>query len=202
MNSIAEFVPMLVIVALIVWYFRSKTKKSAQLKESIYSEADAFLERVKEIRSLTPCSSSILLKENERCFFEEPSELFETRSVRQFKSGSAGMRVAKGVYIGATKGKSVGSQEWTKLDTGRLTVTNKRIVFTGGKESRMLDLRKLVSVEPDGFHSISASVENRQKPMVFQCKNSLVLTTIIRLCAESDSVENLGDTELNISYAR
>ncbi|OFZ67736.1 MAG: hypothetical protein A2V79_02640 [Betaproteobacteria bacterium RBG_16_56_24] len=202
MNSIADFVPLLIIVALVVWYFRSKAKKSAQLKESIYGEAEAFLERVKQNRGIAPCSSPILLKENERCFFEDASELSETRSVRQFKSGSAGVRVAKGVYIGATKGKSVGTQEWAKLDAGRLTVTNKRIVFTGTKESRSLDLRKLVSVEPGGFHAICVSVENRQKAMVFQCRNSLVLVTIIRLCAECDNVEDIGETALNISYAR
>jgi hypothetical protein len=202
MNSITNFFLLLIIVALVVWYFRSRAKKSAQLKESIYGEAEALLGRVKQNRGLTPCSSTILLKENERGFFDEATELFETRSVRQYSSGSAGMRVAKGLYIGGTKGKSVSTQEWTKLDTGRLTVTNKRIVFTGTKESRSLDLKKLVSVEPESFHTVLVSVENRQKPILFKYKNSLVLVTIIRLCAECDNVEDIGETVLNISYAR
>ena len=52
----------------------------------------------------------------------------------------------KGVYIGGGQSSSV--QGLKKIDSGTLTLTTKRLVFTGSMESRVVSIKDIVSVEP------------------------------------------------------
>jgi hypothetical protein len=140
----------------------------------------------------------MILKSDENAFYSASSALHETRAVRHYEAGHAGFRVAKGVYIGGTKGRSTSTQEWNKIDTGVLTVTNRRLVFDGVSEDRTVLLDKIVSVESDAS-SIQVSVDDRQKSMIFEASNPLILAAIIRICCQTVNPLDLSKTTLNLS---
>jgi hypothetical protein len=89
------------------------------------------------------------------------------------KQVTLGLRVAKGVWVGGTSGRSASTQEWTKIDVGSLTITNKRLLFDGAKEDRTVPLTKIISVH-NTLTGVEVSVEGCQKAMVFDAANPLI----------------------------
>lgn len=110
----------------------------------------------------------IILKENEELIFAlQNISLWEPRVVSRISGGYGGpsFRIAKGIYfrIGAFGARQRESPEELKvIDQGILTLTDKRLVFSGAKRTINIDLRKVVSVEPykDG---IAIRREGREK---------------------------------------
>ena len=96
--------------------------------------------------------------------------LKEPRSVRVTHGGHAGprIRVAKGISFGmGTFGaKSESHEEIRVIDQGNLLLTNKRLIFSGGKRSTNIQLKKVLSIDPfdDG---IALRREGKQKTEYF-----------------------------------
>ena len=174
-----EYVIAVLIIASIAgyaWMARVRAARERERRELFIWEARQFMADVKERRALRAVESHVILKEGESAFYEESSSLYETRAVRHYQSGYSGFRVAKGLYVGGSSGKSVSTQEWTQIATGKLTVTNKRMIFEGEGASRSVLLSKVLSVEPILGYTVVA-VENRQKNMVFEAENSFIRQT-------------------------
>jgi hypothetical protein len=115
--------------------------------------------------------SQIILKKNEEMVFAVPNiSLREPRAVRRIAGGYGGpsFRVTKGVYfrVGAVGAQSESHEELRDIDLGVLTITNKRIVFSGAKRAVNIDLRKIVSVEPYS-NGIALRRSDRQKTQYF-----------------------------------
>ncbi len=189
----------IVVVALIIWASAANAKHQREHRARSFAEARQFMASVEQSRALPTVATNIILKSGESAFYSAPSALYETRAVRHYQAGHTGFRVAKGVYIGGTSGRSVSNQEWNKIDTGRLTVTNKRLIFDGGSADRTVPLNKIVSVESN-LTGIEVSVEGRQKSMVFEAANPLILAIIIRICCQADDPLNLSQTTLNVTF--
>ena len=116
-------------------------------------------------------NSPVLLKKNERALlFWSDISLWEPRMVRQTKGSYGGqtLRAAKGVSfkVGTFSSHSESHEELRTVDQGILTLTNKRLVFTGSKRTNNIDLNKIISIEPykDG---IASRRENKQKTEYF-----------------------------------
>lgn len=91
-----------------------------------------------------------ILKRGERLILEVPGiTLYEERTVR-YKGRAQGVsvRVMKGVNLRFGTGEASAEKKVVPLDDGTLTITNKRMLFTGAKASRSFNLTKIVSVEP------------------------------------------------------
>ena len=168
-------------------------------KEQLFAEAREFVESVQERKALDPVSTDVILKSGETAFYSAPSALYETRAVRHYQSGTTGLRIAKGIYVGSTRGRSVSTQEWSCVDTGRLTVTSKRLIFCGGRADRTVQLSKVVSIE-SSFTAVEVSVEGRQKRMVLQADNPFVVAVIIRICSQADDPLDLSEMTLNVTF--
>lgn len=168
-------------------------------KERLLAEARQFMQFVEDRKALMPAATSVILKSGETAFYSAPSALHETRAVRHYQSGSTGFRVAKGVYVGGTKGRSVSTQEWAQIDSGVLTVTNRRLIFDGGATDRVVALRKVVGVE-SSLRGVEVSVEGRQKSMVFGAANPLIVAAIIRICCQAEDPLDLSQTNLNVTF--
>ena len=116
-------------------------------------------------------NTNIVLNPNEQFIYAIPDVLFsEPRSVRE-TSGSYGgpsIRVAKGMTwrLGKFKSKSESHEELRNIDKGTLTITNKRLIFTGAVKNVNIELKKILSIEPyeDG---ISLSKEGEERPGYF-----------------------------------
>ncbi len=98
-------------------------------------------------------SNAVLLKRGERAVAVIPGvTLKEPRSVRKTYGGGGGpsIRIAKGVYFrtGGFASRSESHEEIKEIDSGTLTLTNRRLVFTGRKRTVNVPLGKIVGMEP------------------------------------------------------
>jgi hypothetical protein len=191
-------IPIVIVAAVIVWVSIAITKRKR--RERLFAEARAFLDAVKQNHAFPVVSANVILKPEEVAFYSAPSVLYETQAVRHYQAGHAGFRVAKGVYIGGTSGRSVSTQEWSKIDTGNLTITSKRLIFNGTGQERTLPLGKIVSVESSrtGVH---VSVDGRQKGMIFGAINPLIPSAIIQICCQSPDPRDLSQMNLDVNFA-
>jgi hypothetical protein len=163
------------------------------------NEAQGYIDTVRKNKSLTIIPSPIFLGQAEHLFLQqEATKLIETRAVRHSGGGFGSVRVAKGIRIGGYSGQSESSQEWRTLDTGRLMLTNEKIVFTGSKESRTIPMEKILAVET--FRdSIRISVDGRAKSLKFPVSNPYIWGTVVNILKSVKDPLNLGDLKLDVA---
>jgi hypothetical protein len=97
--------------------------------------------------------SPINLQKSEKCFFQTSCDWLETRKVTKrynYEGPTARIKIAKGIYYRAG---SIGIKPTTedtlmKIDSGRLFLTNKRIIFLGSKENKTIGLSKILDFTP------------------------------------------------------
>lgn len=125
---------------------------------------------------------AIITKKGEEVKLVLPDiSLLEPRAVRVSTGtyGGPSFRVAKGVYfrVGGFRAQSESHEEIRTIDKGTLSLTNKRLVFSGSKRTSVVDLKKIVSIEPysDG---ISIKRSNKQKIEYFIGKMDIIELTI------------------------
>ncbi len=132
-------------------------------------------------------ATGLVLRRNEVCHLEMPTKMYEERVRRKYRSGHSGasVRVAKGVYwhVGGSRGSSEPVLEMSEIDAGDLTITSRRIVFTGQRRTTTLDLRKLVRIEPHK-DAVQVYVENRQKAPAFIVRDPDVVGATILAAAQ------------------
>lgn len=115
--------------------------------------------------------SPVILKKSETIsLIMENIQLQEPRAVRQTNAAYGGptIRVAKGVSfrLGGASARSESHDEIKVIDSGKLVLTNKRLIFMGTKRTVNIDLKKIMAIVPykDGIES---QRENKQKPEYF-----------------------------------
>jgi hypothetical protein len=119
----------------------------------------------------------VILKKDEKAICVIPEvTLKESRAVRMTHGGYAGpsIRIAKGMSfrLGRFGSTSESHQQIRDIDKGILTLTNQRVVFSGGFKTISLSLDKVISIDPfsDG---ISLHKEGREKTQYFVWKTPL-----------------------------
>ena len=180
-----------------------KEQRRQQRRQQLITEAENYINEVKNKKAIPTIKTSIFLEKDENAFLEELTELTEPRAVRKYRGemAGAGFRIAKGVYIGGggRSGTSESHQEWRTIDYGNLVITNKKLVFRGSKENRTVPLKKIIS--SDVFsESIEVAVEGRSKTMIFPVKNSYIWGAVINIVKSVDDPLNLGDLKLDIQF--
>jgi len=95
--------------------------------------------------------SNVITQKDEMVYWAEPSSLLEERVVnRRYEGGSKGVsfRIMKGVNykIGGHKGHYVVDKANVKVSSGKLIITNKRIIFSGDKKSFSIRLDKIIDI--------------------------------------------------------
>lgn len=138
----------------------------ASLNSKISQIRDEATKLQEYINKLDADKRKILLKANEKLYFHGFSEFLEERMIREFSSGFAGFRVARGVWLGGSSGSSESFPTLKKIDKGTLTITSRRIIFNGTYKNIEIKLDKITTLEPFS-NAIEIGQENRQKTMVF-----------------------------------
>lgn len=121
----------------------------------------------------------IILKKKEELQLALPNvSLLEPRAVRTGGYGGPSFRVAKGVYFRVGGFRAESHEELRNIDQGTLTLTNKRLVFSGTKRTINIDLKKIISVEPysDG---IALRREGKEKTHYFRGIDQAELTITV-----------------------
>lgn len=113
----------------------------------------------------------IILKRGEEPIIVLPNITFkEPRSVRTSVGGYGGptIRIAKGISfkLGGASSRSVSHEEIKDIDKGTLTITNKRLIFTGSMKTLNYNLSKILSIT-DFTDGIAIQRDNKQKTEYF-----------------------------------
>jgi hypothetical protein len=98
-------------------------------------------------------AAPIALQKKEVCHFSSSTTLYEmrTETVRVNYGGpSARIRIMKGVYyrVGSTQAQRVTRDVLREIDSGTLYVTNKRIIFDGGRKNSTIRLSNVFAITP------------------------------------------------------
>lgn len=121
-------------------------------------------------------SDTLMLKAGEAVFFTVTgaSLVEDRRGAGHYSGRSQGISVPVGSIggrtvryrVGANKGHYVqGAPTPTAIDTGTVFVTNQRVIFQGGKQTRECAFAKLIGFQHDDVDGTTTfSVSNRQKP--------------------------------------
>lgn len=91
------------------------------------------------------------------------------------------------------------TQEWRQIDSGCLTVTSNRLIFDGQGADRTLALSKIVSVE-SLLDAVVVSAEGRQKSMLLEAANPLILMLVLRICCQAEDPRDLSHTALDVTF--
>lgn len=93
--------------------------------------------------------STIILKKKEKLYVTLLNiSLLESRAVRTGGYGGPSVRLAKGLYFRVGGFKAESHEELRNIDQGTLTLTDKRIVFSGNKKTINVNLKKVISINP------------------------------------------------------
>ena len=153
---------------------RRKTVSPAKLAQ-LQSEAKEFFDKLIGTGKVSVPDTPVIMGTDETALLHEPSKLIEARATRVYVGG--GTRV-KGIYIGG--GESTSVQSLKQLDSGALTLTTKRLVFSGSMESRVATMKDIVSVEPFA-DAIQVSTGRKAKRQVYLVRNPIIWVTLIRM---------------------
>src|SRR5579875_2507517 len=117
-------------------------------------------------------TDEIVLAPGEALFYKvSGAALLDSRSTGHWEGASSGFSVPVGggvrYRVGATRGHYVqGEPVLAAIDHGTVYVTNRRVVFTGPKQTREVDFAKLAGFSHDDSSGTTTfSVSNRQKPV-------------------------------------
>ncbi|MHB8482450.1 MAG: hypothetical protein ACYDBV_06915 [Nitrospiria bacterium] len=138
-----------------------ETKAPPPLSSRETSQLEILTQKI-EKNGLIPLSKAdvpLLLKKGEEAYdVVNGVELYEEKSIRKSTRGEGvglSIRLIKGVTLHPSLFQShpVIEKEMTRVDEGKLVVTNKRIVFIGTNKDLTADYKKILGVTPyaDGF---------------------------------------------------
>jgi hypothetical protein len=174
-------IPFLVILAIfiVVTLILAMTSKQGKRisPEAVQQNAVAAEGWLKLIQNGTfkPPNTPVLLRENETAILNESCQLMEAKGTRIY--GGTGTRI-KGIYVGG--GASQSFDSLSGIDSGTLTLTNQRVVFTGSMQSRLAELNKIVSLK-----SFSDAIEiasgKTSKSQVYVVGNPILWERVIKL---------------------
>jgi hypothetical protein len=127
------------------------------------AESQRLVERFKllariDTGDLPTIQPPILLQRGEVCHAEFPSALHELRTVTKrinYSGPSGRIRIMKGLSwrYGSVSVSRVTAEEWRRLDSGVLYITNKRLLFNGQLKNVNTQLKKIIhfTVHKDGI---------------------------------------------------
>jgi hypothetical protein len=126
--------------------------------------------------------SPLILKRGEHACWLAPASLARNQTRRQWVGGSQGFSFPIGhtgirYRVGSFHGHPIERQSLTKLDSGRLVVSNQRIAFIGQTKSTSIPFAKLLHVEcySDGIAVFQEGRENPDYYLTGQPKYALFM---------------------------
>jgi hypothetical protein len=169
------------IVSIIIWLATRFGQAQSVNPSQLAAEAEQFFanwaEQAKAGR-LPTCDSPVILDFGEAALLSEPSSLLEGRSTRYY--AGLGTRIGR-IYVGGGQSQSV--QSLKTIDSGTLTLTTKRLVFTGSMETRVVKLTDIVSVG-EYADAIEVATSRRMKRQVQIVHNPIIWSKLIGVLLE------------------
>lgn len=134
--------------------------------------------------------TDIFLQKGETCHYQGSAKLFELRKKSvgvKYRGPTVRLRITKSLYYRAGNIKTTRETKdvTTLIDSGDLYVTNKRILFNGGKGNKVIRYSQIIDLTPytDGV----GIVRDTGKEMTFQLSDEdgeTLIATITRLISD------------------
>ena len=167
----------LVFVVWLIYAAINATRKPKRLSKEqlthLESEAIALGKQFEAGEFTPPDTFPLVLGTDEIALLHEPSKLIEGRATRVY--AGAGTSV-EGIYVGG--GQSTSVQSLKELDSGTLTLTTKRLIFTGSMESRVVNAKDIVSVNPLA-DAVEISSGRKAKRQVYLVRNPIMWVSLL-----------------------
>lgn len=169
------------------------------LRTRLTDEANKFIETIKTAKALPTINpqGSLFLDIDEHLILKEPASLRETRSIRQSSGSFGSMRVGRRFRVGGYSGTSAPSLQWATLDKGTLFLTNKKIIFVGGKENRNIVLKHIVLIQTF-LDAIGITTDSRSKAIQFTVANPYIWSTCLNITRSAEDPFKLDNLALDI----
>jgi hypothetical protein len=140
------------------WEELNAIAKNLNIEVNLDDASKAQLEKMKlywliENGDLPEQQVDINLQKTEQCYYSTTIDWLETRTVTQrvnYGGPTFRIKIMKGVYYraGSVKVQRITSDQLQVIDNGTLYVTNKRLIFIGGRKNSNIQLGKVLSVNP------------------------------------------------------
>lgn len=194
------------VIFLLVWFIRKAQNSSEATREVVkfYNNMWTFANDTYENFGLICLEKNdnainlpVVLSKNEYLLFSQTLGVVysEERSTGR-NYGGLGFRVAKGVSV--YMGRSVSTRQMTVLDRGLLFLTNKRLVFVGGKQHQEIKLVQITSLDFSD-NQLFVTKSGKSKTMQFQGVGANVFGLITKNLLSHDDWEyvRLNNGQLN-----
>jgi hypothetical protein len=176
---------------------RRRERKALEAQQRAYDawehdrdEAAALVEAARTFEGTT--TDELILRKNEHVFLivDGASLIEDRRGVGHWEGRSSGFSVPVAsiggrsirYHVGQSRGHYVqGAPVPTAIDHGKAFITDQRVVFLGGKQTRECAYAKLLGVEHESGGVTVFSVSNRQKATVIACGSEAAGTFLFRL---------------------
>lgn len=190
----------IIVLVIIGKALMGKSKKSSQLEKtySNVTELQQFIDAVKANGKIPTIKTSLILKNDEEAYLEDFVKLYEIRSASKSDRLYVGGRVMKGLFAGGSTGVSRRFDELREIDSGKIVLTNKRIIFDGKFNNRIMELDKIISIElyDDGFEI--STEDKRQSQLYGGIKNPFLWKNLVTGIIKTKGILNasLNDDEV------
>jgi len=158
----------------------ARKRERRKLEERMDSQYRKWRESVDSVGRIPPMAVGMHLAKGETAYLQLHAALCETRAVRHSTHTGGAFRIAKGVTVGRGYTTSESHEEWRQISTGILYVTNKRLVFDGDMQNRVVKIEDIVSAQASAAQ-VAITTTSRQKTMIFDRVNGQVVRDVIEM---------------------
>jgi hypothetical protein len=183
-GGIAVVVAILIIGVIVAFRALRAAGRRASIRRDVHLVV-AYFDEVNRSRHFPECQVPINVMSNEFGLLCREALLWEMRS-RRYATGGR-VRIAKGVRVGGYRQYHY-RREPEAIAHGTLSITNRRIVFTGSKAATV-EYRHLVAIDNDSA-SITMQSSQRQTPISLSFDDAILGATLIRLFANDRIATN------------
>jgi hypothetical protein len=158
-----------------------------------------YIQTVQREQRLPSVASGLMLMKGETAFYSEPAAYQLPRPVRRHATIGIGGRLCGGIFAGGAVGKSESELEWKQVDTGRLVVTNKNIIFLGRNQVVITPVNSVLSASiiPGGIEILQTS-QRASKNAIYSARQPGKLSFIIQVCNLAKNPQRLENIDLEI----
>jgi hypothetical protein len=127
--------------------------EAASVREELKDVARyAILHRVREGQLPLVTATGLLLEDEELTHWACPAELYEEKVIRRYYQGGysgVSIPIYKGIRwsVGGFRGEPVVQTGMVATDSGRLTLTDRRVVFVGNQRSFSVPYKKILALQ-------------------------------------------------------
>lgn len=170
---------LLVIAIAIIWFLPHRRRARRRWKR-IRKEAKSFLREMKARRKRPIVPTNVVLMEGEVGVLQEPSMLYEP-------------------YRFDDRGGSGSDQRLRRIDSGRIILTNRRLIFDGQWKDRTVNLSEIKSARPLE-EAVEVRFSKNQNSQIYLVRNPIIWAKTIPMLASGKISMRQGTAERSVPW--